>query len=328
MSRPGELVDVIMKRPSGVADRALIMQLFDDDYIPGLFWIRERVAGTAFLRDEIIRDYREWIRNIALANIRLLPAGWADGCNDDTDASLAESVVAVLELPWRGKTLAACHTNQQADALVWRIIKLLAFDEPDRELPTQRAFNEIGRSVVTPILDTLDGLDLDDMWRVAIDAGLIGAEVKERSLGTRMTTPGSLRRAIPLETGSGTVAPQTVFDELMRRKTKPLGIDFRHEYLMEVLSADGPRSVAWLTDDYIETAFDLKLMEGQMRAKADLSFTIIPRDGYYRQDASYGDVVELLIHSARGCRQPVAGSYCRRRHHLWQWPPEGRGGGL
>lgn len=293
-----------MQPPSNVASGELIRQLFDDDYMPGLFWICERVADAAFLQDEIIRDYREWIRYIAYANIRLLKTSWrgAENFGDDMDALLADSVVAVLEFLYRGKTLAASHTNQQADALVWRIIKLLAFGDPEYDLPTQQSLNEAGRKVVIPILERFDSLDLDEMWRVAIDAGLIGIEVKERSLGTSMTTPGSLRQAIPLETDSGAATSRMVVAELMQRRTESLGIDFRHEYSEEVLSADGPRSVVWLTDDYIETAFDLKLIEAQMRIKADLSFVIIPRDGPHRQDASFDDVAELLTEESAFAR--------------------------
>src|SRR5262249_17770908 len=147
---------------------------------------------------------------------------------------------------------------------------------------------------VMPILGIFDHLSIDEMWRVAIDAGLIGAEIKERSLGTRTTGPGSLRRAIPLETDSGLVSPPTILDELMRRRTEPLGIDFRAEYIAEVLVAGVPRSVAWFTDDYIETIFDLKLIEAHLRLKPDLSVAIIPRDGSYRQDASFDDIIQLL----------------------------------
>jgi hypothetical protein len=296
LSMPRELVAAVMKQPSNVANPRLIRQLYDASYVPGLFWICERVAEADFLKDENIRDYHEWARNITNASIELLKecGNYVNEFSDDTDKFLADSVLAALDLPYHGKALSACQTNQQADTLIWRILKLFAFGDSEHGLPTQRRFNEIGRRAITPILHVCDELPLDEMWRVVIDAGIIGAEVKERSLGTRMTGPASLRRAIPLETTSGLATPQMILDELMRRRTEALGIDFRQEYFAEVLTADAPRSVAWLTDDYIETAFDLKFIEAQIRSKPDLTFNVIPRDGSYRQDASFADIMELL----------------------------------
>jgi hypothetical protein len=296
LNRPRELVEAVMRPPFNVAGPELIRQLFDDSYIPGLFWIDERAITADFLWDENFRDYRKWLRSIAYGTIELLKAGWPSGrdFSRNTDDLLAESILAVLELPYLGRALSACQTNQQADTIVWRIIKLLVFDDSELDLPTQLDFNDIGRKSVTPILDALDQLTLDEMWKVIVDAGLIGAEIKERSLRTGMTTPGNLRRVIPLETGSGLATPQQVLDQLLQRRPEPLGIDFRQEYFAEVLAPNAKRSVAWLTDDYIETIFDLKFIATQLQIKPNLSVTIIPRDGSYRQDASFLDVKRLL----------------------------------
>jgi hypothetical protein len=296
MARPRELTEMVMREPPNVADHKLIQQLFSDDYTPGLFRINERVPTAEFLWDENIRDYREWVMGIVHADLQSLKRYRGDmtALTDEVSESLARSILAALDLPYRGQALSASHTNQQADALIWRIVKLFTCNDPDISLPIQDAFNELGRATVIPILPSFSDLPLDEMWRISIDAGLIGIEIKERFLGTRQTSPGSLRRAIPLKTESGTSAAREVRDELMRRRTEPLGLDFRQEYFAEVLAANAPRSVVWLTDDYIETIFDLKLIEAQVRVKPDLYFTIIPRDGSHRQDASFDDIMKLL----------------------------------
>lgn len=299
MARPEQLVQMIIRPPSDVADRDTIRKLFDDGYVPGLFWICERVASADFLWDENIQDYGEWVRHVTRAALRSLTV--RDGSSGPFTPLtyrmvefLVNSVLAALDLPCQGRTLAACHTNQQADALIWRIIKLFLFGDPETDLPTQQEFNELAREAISPILNWLADRSIDEMWRIAIDAGLIGVDLKESFLGTHITGPGSMSRAIPLKVGSGITSAHEILDELMRRSTEPLGIDFRPEYADEVLASAEPRSVAWLTDDYIETAFDLKLIEAQMRMKSDLFFTVIPRDGSHRQDASYEDVMTLL----------------------------------
>ena len=299
MARPEQVVQIIIKPPPNVADRGTLRKLFDDEYVPGLFWICERVASADFLWDENIRDYGEWVRHVARAALQSLTArsgspGPFTRLNHQTIEFLADSVLGTLELPCQGRTLAACHTNQQADALIWRIIKLFLFGDPDTDLPTQQEFNGLARAIISPILNCLADRSIDELWRIAIDAGLIGVDLKESFLGTQITGPGSMSRAIPLKVGSRIASAHEVLDELVRRSTEPLGIDFRREYDAEVLAAPGPRSVAWLTDDYIETAFDLKLIEAQMQMKPDLFFTVIARDGSHRQDASYEDVMTLL----------------------------------
>ena len=283
-----------MRPLPNTAQRELIKQLFEEEYEPGLFRINERLPDTPFLKDEEIRDYREWASCIARAHLLSLWGYMGKEKSMQKESELLiKALLAVLEMPYRGTPLSASHTNQEADSLISQVIRLLVFNDPHFNMPIQRDLNNSARQIVTPILDCFDCLSLDKMWKVSIDAGLIGAEIKETSSGGR-ALHRSLNRAIPLRTDSGPATPQSVLHALMRRCSEPLGIDFRQEYFAEVLAKRMPRSLVWFTDDYIETMFDLKLIESQMRINPGLSVSVIPRDGSHGQDASFEDVMELL----------------------------------
>jgi uncharacterized protein with ATP-grasp and redox domains len=298
LANPQELAHLVVRSPANVASEDLINRLFGIDYTPGLFWIAERQQrNPGFLMDEDLRDYQTWIA--AIVNSNVLSLNELRTSNEKLDQHcvdlLVESVRTTLNLQLYGRPISESHTNQQADYVIGRIIRIFLTDDPDTQFRTQRRFNEAGRRIVLPITTRLEELDLNSLWRLSIDAGLIGADIKNQFPGMSISHC-SLTNAIPLGSLDSPNSTQSIRQELLRRSTSPLAIDFRAEYYAEVLTPRQPCRLAWFTDDYLETLFDLKLLESQLRMKPDLHITLIPRDGYYG-DASYDEVMDFL-HSA------------------------------
>ena len=113
-------------------------------------------------------------------------------------------------------------------------------------------------------------------------------DIKEENIST---APVSLDSSFSLNQGS----VSELSDQLERYIGNPnkIGIDCFSQYDSEVIKGRN-KKIVWITDDYIQTVFELKLIEEQMRFNESLIFTLIPRYDSYANDASYDDVMGML----------------------------------
>ena len=67
-----EIARRIIALPSDVADGTSVEELFGRDYDPGTFMLSERESNPAFLFDEDIQEYKEWVFHKVDTELRLL----------------------------------------------------------------------------------------------------------------------------------------------------------------------------------------------------------------------------------------------------------------
>lgn len=282
----------IVAFPEDVAGDEIISELFGEDHMPGTFMFGERKDNPEFLKWEKIRDYAEWVKNMVRNDLKSIESiGELDRPLDEEFINeVGEAVLRILDfrLPNDGKQLNEVITNQEFTDVMRRIIAMLLTGNPETVFYTSRKFNELGRRIAFAILSQSEELSLFDRLKQSIAAGLIGVNIKES------VASGSGTGAIELQVDTLSDKISSVKERLTEVMNQDLAIDFWPEYKEEVLESNGPFSLVFFTDDYIETFFDLKRIAEELKYNPRLTIHLVPKGGRYGNDASYEDVLELL----------------------------------
>jgi len=282
----------IIAPPKDVASDELISELFGEDYIPGTFIFSERKNNPEFLRWGEIRDYTDWVKNLVRNDLKSMESlGELDRPLDEEFINeIGEAVLRILDfrLTDDGKQLNEAITNQEFTDVMRRIIAMLLTGDPETVFYTSKKFNELGGKIALAMLSRGEELSPFDRLKQSIAAGLIGVHIKES------VASGSGTGAIELQGDMLSSKIASVQERLTEVMNRDLAIDFWPEYKEDVLESKGPFSLVFLTDDYIETCFDLKRVEEELKYNLWLTIHLVPKRGRYGNDASYEDVLELL----------------------------------
>lgn len=164
---------------------------------------------------------------------------------------------------------------------------------PNNNLVTHKNFNNLSFKVVTYLIENkLLKKNIDELFKYSITSGLIGLDVK----GTRASASSFVNMGIPMANVTNDNLEQSVnciFDSLTEIASKGFLIDYFKEFSKEIIRSNNFRLV-WCTDDYIETIFDLFLIQKLLEENQTLTITIIPKNGQHGNDASYNDI-QLII---------------------------------
>lgn len=261
---------------------------------PDSFTVAERLNAPAPWLAEHERDGDKWLR--ALVRRRLQQ--WPQLARDSEARSLATVHVhdqfrRVLEWPTvSGQPVADVLWNQEAPYVIDRVAAWCLLGHPAAVVDQAPAVIEQSHVVATGLLDWFADrqrdFDLAAMMRFASAAGLLDLDIK----GGRSACP-------PIDTGllrrSGG-RPDSLAAELVRAARRPMVVDDVLSLLMAV--GQGSARLVWFTDDLIETAFDLLVIQRLIRLNRRLTVTIAPRSRFTDNDATYDDVVRLLRHPA------------------------------
>ena len=290
------VADLILSPPKDVAETSDILELFGHDYEPGTFKLSERKNSPGFLFDEPISNYRDWVFDKVEHELRLLSSIPEMNACIETYGSLLllkEDVYNVLHFRVsKDLELHDCVYNQEYSDVFRRIITLLLKGKVFQEYHTHKEFNRLGYQVAIPILRATSDYDLCDRLKQSISSGLIGIDMKDEVAATSPLSRKGIIALMKMESIDGKI--DYVRSELDRCIKQGLAIDFLAEYENEVLNSKSRVNLAWFTDDYIPTIFEMKFIEEQLKFNERLKVYIIPRRFRYGNDASYSDVQELI----------------------------------
>ena len=261
------------------------------DYIPGLFWVRARREKPDFLLHESETALDQWLLGKLAGELEQLSKSknLSETIQKTGKEAILSHAVNILmfvggnDVPFLDKII-----NQEYSDLFRRIFMLILTGNSLSIYNNHKQFNELGRRIVPLILEKTRRYDFRDRLYQSIASGLIGMDIKEENIST---APVSLDSSFSLNQGS----VSELSDQLERYIGNPnkIGIDCFSQYDSEVIKGRN-KKIVWITDDYIQTVFELKLIEEQMRFNESLIFTLIPRYDSYANDASYDDVMGML----------------------------------
>lgn len=285
------VIEIVMGTPY---DRASLEQIYDivqSDYYPGLFQISERKEAPAFLLEENKEPFEKWLLQKFSSEIAQLCQSelLASKINNVGIETLTQYCMDILKFKnEKGKLFVDLIVNQEYSDMFRRIIMFLIVGTPFYVYNNHLPFNTSGKKIAPLILNKTERYCLRERLFQSIASGMIGMDIKERNIST---APISLKSNLTLE-GKSVIEITEGLDKYIHSINK-IGIDCFEQYYNEVICGEN-LNIAWFTDDYIESIFEMKFIEEQLNFNNTLSFTLIPRYDSYSNDASYKDIFGML----------------------------------
>lgn len=285
------VIETVMGTPYDRASLEQIYSIVPSDYYPGLFQMSERKDEPAFLLEENKVPFKKWLSQkfskevVQLCQNKLLN----EKIKNIGDERLVSYCIEILEFKNKyNNYFVDLIINQEYSDMFRRIIMFLIMGSPFYIYNNQLSFNTLGKKIAPLILKRTEDYCLKDRLFQSIASGMIGMDIKERNIST---APISLKSNLELD-GQSVVKITEELDKYIHSIDK-IGIDCFEQYYDEVICGEY-LNIAWFTDDYIESIFELKFIEEQLYINETLSFTLIPRYDSYSNDASYNDIKEML----------------------------------
>lgn len=279
-SEPGQ--DSILTRP---------------DFQPDSFSIQERFRNPCFLSEKE-RDGHSFLTSEVAAQIRMLQADNVivleepERCVD----FIVDQIERLLSFRTDDGELAAQVYNQEITDVSRRVIAYCLSGGPNYELRTHQAANRLAKKVIPALIERhlVTKKNLKELLALSIASGLIGLDVKgkEAAASPIMASGIALGPFLGSSHNANEIADalDESIDEIV---SKGFSIDHWDLFVEEALSGK-PFRLAWFTDDVIETMFDLLLVQKMLDQNSALTISLIPKNGYYGNDASFKDVTEML----------------------------------
>ena len=287
-----EVFRLILGFPADSARPEDVIELFGKDYFPGTFAIGEVGQNPDFLCRETSIGYESWVRREIRRDIEAMKQVGRLGDHTVDISEIEDDILELLSHKFRdGRHLCDMIALQEYTDILRRLILGLLLGNTELEVNTYGRLNEVGGAIALAILAELDGRHLRELLKMSLAAGLIGLNLKTSAAATSQIHEPGIIPVYPHKSPEEQVT--RVFKCLQKKASEQMPIDYWEEYEERVLGAKAQTLVVF-TDDYIETIFDLRLVERQLDHNPKLTVWLIPRARRYGNDASYDDVVRLL----------------------------------
>lgn len=260
--------------------------------VPDAFTVAERLTSSPLWLDEPERDGDQWLRR--LVGQRLCQHPQLDHGTVLFAAAFAhvhDQVRCLLDAPGVASTL----WNQELPYVIDRVIAFSIFGDPALTPVPYPMSVQRGHEVGARLLDWFApkvSHDLDELVRCCLAAGLLDLDIKG---GPAICPPISTGRQHWY--GPWFRQPKFLVQDLLAHAAETsMAVDHLPS-LLAVVGRAGARLV-WFTDDLVETAVDLLVIQRLLDLNPSLEVVIVPRSRRTDNDATHDDVTHLLRHRA------------------------------
>lgn len=214
-----------------------------------------------------------------------------------SEAKLCEDVLHILSFHTDEKnTLEDIITIQEKDDMIRKIMYYLLMGDFYYNYNSHEYFNQLAFRIVSKLFERTQNYSFHNRLKQSIIGGLIGVNLKDK--GKKQGELKTLRYCLSYAEQLSLEDNVTIFHEYIENyieKNPYLPIDFFDDYNKEIIHTEKPLKVCWITDDYLETIFQLKFIEEQLKFNSNLTFYIIPRhSNNYTNDVSFSDIISML----------------------------------
>lgn len=261
--------------------------LFDDSFEPESFTALEKMNGmkTLFFTD---LSFDEWIGNMLKEQFESSEVP-DDLIEEAVDYGIQNFKVLMEVCGDEHKMY-----NQEVVDILRRISVFTATGELGQNFKTAGAFNEFAHKIMPSVINNIKSMDLstEQLLKLSIISGLSGVDLK----GATAAASTHENDGIPMKDlihmkleDAAEIYQKRLFDEFNDRNF-PI-FDFNE--LLQNIESKKQFNLLWMTDDIIESYFDLLIIE-RLLSDYDVSITLIPKNGCFGNDASFEDINMML----------------------------------
>ena len=275
------------------------MIIMRSDYAPDTFSVYDRLYNNIpyLSNNELIGEM--WIESVVEEQLETLQRQnliYFDSVGPIKDFCFHQ-VMNLLEYDKEEMMVSEMLTNQEIPDVINKVLSYVIFGNPIHELRTHQEFNKLAQTIIPNIIHRkLKSKEYSpkDLLSISIYSGLVGLDVK----GSTAAASNISSFVIPLNPILNcdlTTIENFIWEKLNKLSKKLNGIFHWSDFNQDVLTQ--PCKLVWFTDDYIESIFDLWLIQELLKRNSELTISIIPRRRIYGNDMSYNQMMNILRQS-------------------------------
>ncbi len=259
------------------------------NFLPESFTVYEKMCGKELIYFTEI-SFEDWCTGLVLDQIGKLT--WVQDRDSLKDKTI-ENVLFLLRYNINGKILAENIYNQEFVDIIRRVIYFTIFGKCDSDVYTAKEFNELAYLVMPYLLNIIEEKDysLQKIFKLSIASGLMGLDMK----GAPAAASNYANSGIPMKPYLN-ISIEDVISQLLKEleivvQNADTPIFYWDEFIKRLQEAE---SVVWMTDDYIESFFDLYFLQKLIVQFPNLNIDIIPKNGHFGNDMSWEDLEDIV----------------------------------
>jgi len=261
-----------------------------ENFQPQSFVVSEKINEKPLLFFDDI-SYDTWIKDMVYNQIEYL-----DLSKDERDTLLlltSANLDMLLNLEYQGKLVREQVYNQEFIDILRNIIEYTLYGTLENKILPAAKFNELAETIMPIVILRIKELQLNelDVFKLSILSGLSGLDLKgaPAAASTYANEGISMRKYFGM---SPKQAAEDYLKILLSKLENTITPAFDWNIFNEFLKSKN--KLAWFTDDYIETYFDLHCIEKILELHPNINIDIIPKNGRYGNDMSWQDLERII----------------------------------
>ena len=261
-----------------------------ENFQPQSFVISEKSNNKPLLFFDDI-SYDTWIKDMVFNQTEYL--NLPENEMDKLFSIICMNLNMLLNMEYKGELVKDQIYNQEFIDIIRNVIEYTLYGTLDNKILPSEKFNKLADSIMPIIITKIKDLKLNelDVLKLSILSGLSGLDLK----GAPAAASAYANEGIPMKQYFDMLpehAAEDYFNNLLcelKNTTTPV---FDWEIFNEFLKSKN--KLVWLTDDYIETYFDLYFIQILYELYPNINIEIIPKNGRFGNDMSWQDLERII----------------------------------
>lgn len=263
--------------------------LSSPDFKPQTFSVADKMTNKGLIHFRDI-SFDDWLDGLITDQIKSL----SDIVNiNELKPIVVQNVHTFINYFDKNVSLAECIYNQEFVDIIRRLIYFSLYGNNNSELYTAKKFNDLAYRLLPIIIEMILERKYDKLtiFKLSIASGLAGLDMK----GAPAASSNYANMGIPMKKYLDMdryIAAQELLDKLMDIVgNSPTPVFYWEKLESELINA---KKLVWMTDDYIESFFDLYFMMYLLKELPNLKIEVIPKNGRFGNDMSWKDMEQII----------------------------------
>lgn len=263
--------------------------LSTNSFLPQTFTVEEKRQGKELLLFSDI-SYCDWVRNMVKS--QLDAAGIPESDKEELIRGIVENIETLLNYNENGVKIAKGIFNQEFIDIIRVVTSYTIYGNVTDLIETAVEFNCLADRILPNVMQELKEVrSLRDIFLLSVASGMSGLDLKGApAAASAYANLGiAMKPYLTMDTELAASDYLCKLKEIASRSEKTV---FDWEDFLSDISAG--RKLVWMTDDYIESHFDLLFISKLLEQYDNLDIEIIPKNGTYGNDLSFNQLTELI----------------------------------
>lgn len=263
--------------------------MVEHNFFPESFTVYEKMCGKELIYFRDI-SFKEWCTGLILDQICKLI--WLED-RDSIIEQTFENILFLLQYKIKGKMLAENIYNQEFVDIIRRVIYYTIYGNCDSDIYTAKEFNRLAYRIMPHLLYNIikKNYDLRKIFKLSVASGLMGLDMKGApAAASNYANSGiAMRRYFGVSEEDAAIELLERLEAVVQNADSPV---FCWDKFIE--SVKKAKKFVWMTDDYVESFFDLYFIQKLSVQIPNVNIDIIPKNGYFGNDMSWQDMETII----------------------------------